>query len=67
MAYFVGQRPLYVAALAHSKTMFTRDGRMPPTGPANVLRVLQRVNKVVARKTIDLSKTYSDDFVAAAR
>ncbi len=65
-AYLAGNRALYAAALAAGKTMFTKDGRMPAAGPANVLRVQQRVNRLLQGKTIDLSKTYTDEFALAA-
>ena len=64
-AYFAGNRPLYVQSLAASKSMFTPDGSMPAEGPATVLKVLSAVSKVVRGKTIDLSKTYTSDFVNA--
>jgi NitT/TauT family transport system substrate-binding protein len=65
--YFAGDRDLYVKALAAGKGMFTPDGRMPASGPATVLKILSIANKNVQGKNIDLSKTYSSEFVAAAR
>jgi len=64
--YHVGERAMYVEALRASKTMFTVDGRMPPSGPETVLKVLQVSDKIVHGKTIDLSKTYTGEFVNAA-
>ena len=61
--FFFGDRALYVEALRASKSMFTADGVMPPDGPATVLKVLQAVDHVVQRKTIDLAKTYTTEFV----
>jgi NitT/TauT family transport system substrate-binding protein len=63
----IGDRAVYVEALRDSKSMFTPDGRMPASGPATALRVLQVVDKAVIGKTIDLSKTHTNEFVAAAR
>ena len=65
--YYAGDRELYVKALAVGKGMFTPDGRMPATGPATVLKILSAANRNVQGKNIDLSKTYSSEFVAAAR
>jgi NitT/TauT family transport system substrate-binding protein len=65
--YFVGDRELYVEALAHNKLMFSPDGRMPPDGPETVLKVLSSVDRELQGKQIDLSGTYTMDFVAAAR
>jgi NitT/TauT family transport system substrate-binding protein len=65
--YYAGDKEAYVKALAASKTMFTADGVMPPTGPATVLKVLQGFDKEVQGKTIDLSKTYTTEFAKAAK
>jgi NitT/TauT family transport system substrate-binding protein len=65
--FHVGQRSMYVEALRASKAMFTPDGRMPPSGPETVLKVLKVANRVVRGKTIDLSKTYAVEFVDATR
>ncbi len=65
--YYAGNKAMYVQALSQSKTMFTADGRMPASGPPTVLKVLQGFNKAVQGKTIDLSKTFTTEFVAAAR
>ena len=64
--YLVGNRDLYVKGLAEGKSQFTEDGLMPPGGPQTVLRVLQLASKSVQGKTIDLSKTYSTQYVEAA-
>lgn len=65
--FYAGDRALYVEALRNGMPMFTPDGRMPADGPRTVLRVLNVVSKVVHGKTIDLSKTYTTEFVGAAR
>jgi NitT/TauT family transport system substrate-binding protein len=65
--YFAGNKTLYVRALGQSKTMFTADGRMPASGPTTVLKVMQGFNKAVQGKSIDLAKTYTTEFVDAAR
>jgi NitT/TauT family transport system substrate-binding protein len=61
-----GDRALYIAALRDSKSMFTADGAMPATGPEMVLKVLQRVNRSVQGKAIDLGRTYTTEFTSAA-
>jgi len=65
--YYGSARGAYVKALNDSKSMFTPDGRMPETGPPTVLKVLQGFDKQVAGKTIDLSKTFTTEFVSAAK
>ena len=63
--FFGGDRALYVEALQASQAMFSPDGVMPPSGPATVLKVLKAVDRAVGSKTIDLSKTYTTEFVRA--
>jgi NitT/TauT family transport system substrate-binding protein len=65
--FLVGGRAIYVQSLAHSKSMFTPDGVMPPSGPASVLRVLSAVNRNVQNKQIDLAQTYTTEFVNAVK
>ena len=59
----------YAAAIDASKAMFTADGKMDPEGAKNVLAVLDQADPNVKGKagTIDLSKTYSTEFVSQAR
>jgi NitT/TauT family transport system substrate-binding protein len=64
--FYVGNRARYVEALSNGKQMFTPDGRMPEDGPRTVLAVLSRLSGSLASKTIDLSKTYTSEFVDRA-
>jgi NitT/TauT family transport system substrate-binding protein len=64
--YYVGDRPLYLTALAASMNMFSPDGRMPSDGPPTVLKVLSSFNKEMDPSKIDLKKTYTDEFVNKA-
>jgi NitT/TauT family transport system substrate-binding protein len=65
--YWAGDRALYVQAIAEGKEQFTTDGVMPEDGPATVLAVLSGFSKNVKGKQIDLSKTYTTEFVKAAK
>ena len=65
--FYVGDKDLYVKALADGKAMFTSDGRMPDGGPETVLAVLSGFSKSIKVKTIDLSKTYTTEFVDQAK
>ena len=65
--FYAGNKAMYVQALAQSKTMFTADGRMPVSGPPTVLKVLQGFNRAAQGKTVDLSKTFTTEYVTAAR
>ncbi|MEV8606370.1 ABC transporter substrate-binding protein [Amycolatopsis sp. NPDC051373] len=63
-----GDKALYVKSLEDSLPMFTADGRMDPAGAQNVLNVLGASSSNVKPKKdqIDLSKTYTTQFVDAA-
>jgi NitT/TauT family transport system substrate-binding protein len=52
-----------VKALDAGKGMFTADGVMPQGGPETVLTVLSAFKKELQGKQIDLSKTYTTEFV----
>jgi len=56
-----------VKALENGKAMFTPDGVMPEDGPKTVLAVLSEFSKNVQGKSIDLSKSYTTEFVKAAK
>lgn len=53
----------YISALDAGKAMFTADGVMPADGPATVLNVLNSFDPTVKGHQIDLSKTYTTEFV----
>jgi NitT/TauT family transport system substrate-binding protein len=65
--YYVGDPQMYIDALDSGKEMFTPDGVMPEDGPPTVLKVLSTFDKNVMGKNIDLSKTYTTEFVKAAQ
>ena len=65
--FYAENKALYIQSLANTKSMFTPDGVMPPSGPATVLKVISAVSKLVRAKNIDLQKTYTNDFVSTVR
>ncbi len=65
--YYGNNKPLYVQALANSLPMYSQDGKMPKGGPETVLAVLSGFNPNVKGKHVDLSKTYTDEFVNAVK
>src|SRR5207249_10177048 len=65
--FYVGDKEGYVKALADGKGMFTPDGVMPADGPKTVLSVLSAFKKDLQGKEIDLSKTYTTEFVKNAK
>ena len=56
----------YVKALDSEKGIFNPNGLMPADGPQTCLAVLSEFNPKVKGKTIDLSKTFTNEFVQAA-
>jgi NitT/TauT family transport system substrate-binding protein len=66
-AYYQGVgRAQYVKALEAQKAIFSPDGIMPTGGPETVLKVLNAFDPAVKGKKIDLSKTYTTEFVKQA-
>jgi NitT/TauT family transport system substrate-binding protein len=65
--YYGNNKDLYVQALNNSLPMYSPDGRMPAGGAETVLSVLSAYNPNVKGKKIDLSKTYTNEFVDAAK
>jgi NitT/TauT family transport system substrate-binding protein len=61
--YYGSDKALYVSALKASLPMYTVDGKMPADGPDTVLKVLAGFNPSVKDKHIDLSRTFTNQFV----
>ncbi|MFL9923281.1 ABC transporter substrate-binding protein [Herbaspirillum lusitanum] len=61
--YYGGNKVLYVQALKASLPMYSTDGKMPPDGAEQVLKVMAGFNPNIKGKKIDLSKTYTNEFV----
>ncbi len=59
-------KDLYLAALKNTIPMYSETGRMDPKGASAVLAVFSQSSPDVAKANIDLSKTYTNDFVDAA-
>jgi NitT/TauT family transport system substrate-binding protein len=64
--FYAGEKALYVKGLADGKAQYSPVGLMQPGAPESVLRVLQAFSPSVKGKTIDLSKTFTTEFVAKA-
>jgi NitT/TauT family transport system substrate-binding protein len=65
-SYLLGDRALYLDAWQHVKEALSPDGLMPADGPATSLKTLQAFDETVKGKPIDLSKTWTNDFVKKA-
>jgi NitT/TauT family transport system substrate-binding protein len=63
----VGPDPkLYLAALKNTIPMYSRDGRMDPRGAQVVLEVFSQSAPEIARANVDVSTTYTNEFVDKA-
>ena len=66
--YYAGVgKDVYVKALQNEKGMYSPDGLMPSDGPSTVLKVLSAFDPTVKGHTVDLARTYTNDFVNKAR
>jgi NitT/TauT family transport system substrate-binding protein len=65
--YYGSDKALYVSALKASLPMYTVDGKMPSDGPDTVLKVLAGFNPSVKDKHIDLSRTFTNQFVSQVK
>ena len=59
-------RRSYAQAIKSTLPMFTTDGVMPEDGPETVEQVLKAFNPNLQNADVDLSKTYTTEFVDAA-
>jgi NitT/TauT family transport system substrate-binding protein len=60
-------KALYLAALKNTIPMYSTTGRMDPKGAQAVLAVFSQSSPDVAKANIDLSKTYTNKYVDAAK
>jgi NitT/TauT family transport system substrate-binding protein len=64
--YLGTDKNLYIQDVQASKTFFSTTGLMPKDGPPTILKFLGTFKPDVANAKIDLSKTYTNKFVANA-
>ena len=64
--YLAGDRDLYIQGLTDGKVQYSKDGVLTQQAAESVLRVLKTVSPSVQGKTIDLSKTFTTEFVKRA-
>lgn len=66
--YYANNKALYVQALQNQLAMFSPDGKMPTDGPQTVLNIeLATKPDVFKGKTIDLTKTFTNEFADNAK
>lgn len=64
--YYAGDLALYVQGLKDGKVQYSPDGVMPSGAPESVAKILASFSPNLQGKTVDLSKTYTTEFVAKA-
>ena len=65
--YYAGVgKAAYVSALESEKGIFNPTGLMPADGPATCLAVLSAFNPKVQGKSIDITRTFTNEFVQKA-
>jgi NitT/TauT family transport system substrate-binding protein len=65
--YYAGVgKAAYIAALQSEKGIYNPTGLMPADGPATCLSVLSSFNPAVQGKSIDITKTFTNEFVQKA-
>jgi NitT/TauT family transport system substrate-binding protein len=64
--YYAGNKALYVTALQNQMAIFSPDGSMPAGAPQSVLTIEQQSNLIPQGTNIDLSLTYTNEFVSKA-
>jgi len=66
--YYGGDKEGYIQALKDSMGMFSPTGKMDKAAPDFVLNILKQFNEAVQKNpNIDLSKTYTNEFVDAVK
>lgn len=65
--YLLGDRGLYLAALAKLQESICPDGLMPDDGPRTALRALTGFDPAIEIKKIDLRKSFTNDMARRAK
>lgn len=65
-SYYLGDKPLYIAAVKASLESYSRTGIIPAEGMASIYDMLKRLDEEMANANVDLGKTFVDRFVKKA-
>jgi NitT/TauT family transport system substrate-binding protein len=65
--YHLGDRPVYLQAVAKLKESYSRTGIIAESGMKSMLEVLKTLDPELASATVDLNKTFSPQFAQKAR
>ncbi|HEX8167383.1 MAG TPA: ABC transporter substrate-binding protein [Beijerinckiaceae bacterium] len=64
--YHLGDKPLYLKAVANSKESYSKTGVVSPQGMASVLDMLKTLDPELQGASVDVGKTFDDRFVKRA-
>ena len=67
MQYWLDDRGAYLAAFEKVRQTLSPDGLMPGEGPATALKAIARVHDSRTASKVNLSKTYSNEWVLRAK
>lgn len=62
-AYYLGDKPIYLRALAASLESYSRNGISSPEGMASVYAMLKALDPELQNSSIDIAKTFDDRFI----
>ncbi|MFN4163075.1 MAG: ABC transporter substrate-binding protein [Ferrovibrio sp.] len=62
-AYYLGDKPLYIAAVKNSLETYSRTGLIPESGMKSAFNMLAQFDEELAKSNVDLNKTFVDKFV----
>ncbi len=65
--YYANNKSLYVTALQNQLSLFSPDGKMPVGGPESVLAIERQTGQIAPTQQIDLSQTFTNEFVDNAQ
>lgn len=65
--FLLGDRGVYLAAFGRVRETYSTNGLLPEEGAATALRVLSRVHPEMGDGKVDLTRTFTNDFVRKAR
>lgn len=61
-----GNKEFYLAAFRNQREVFSTDGRVPPSGAQKQLDILREFSPEIRDAKIDISRTYTNEFVDRA-
>ncbi|MET0605494.1 MAG: ABC transporter substrate-binding protein [Beijerinckiaceae bacterium] len=65
--YLLGDRALYMRAVAASRESYSRNGIVPDEGMRSTFEMLKALDPELANVQLDLARTFTDRFVRAAK